>query len=238
MTDFRTDFTMTIAGRGATSGTTFPVFNPATQRTIARVPHADESQLDEAVAAARKAFASWRLSSMAVRAEVLNAISDVIELNAPALMSLLTEEQGKPRGGAEWEIMGSAFWCREIASVGQGHGRGAENRPPTRCRHRVAERSSPILAASGVRRSQRIGHRMRKFPTRTHGIHQLAYHHAQQESDYLTERSYLPQTTRLVAARPARQSINPCSNTAPIRCRASSVELPMCGSMNTFGSEK
>jgi acyl-CoA reductase-like NAD-dependent aldehyde dehydrogenase len=30
-------------------------------------------------------------------------------------MALLTREQGKPRAGAEWEIAGSAIWCREIA---------------------------------------------------------------------------------------------------------------------------
>ena len=30
-------------------------------------------------------------------------------------MRLLTKEQGKPRAGAEWEILGSIIWCREIA---------------------------------------------------------------------------------------------------------------------------
>ena len=30
-------------------------------------------------------------------------------------MALLTREQGKPRAGAEWEILGSAAWCAEIA---------------------------------------------------------------------------------------------------------------------------
>src|SRR4029079_15571315 len=35
--------------------------------------------------------------------------------HAQAFMALLTKEQGKPRAGAEWEIVGSAIWRREIA---------------------------------------------------------------------------------------------------------------------------
>jgi len=115
MTDFNANYRMTINGQLVGSDRTLPAYNPATKAVIDQVPEATQAQLDAAVAAAHTAFESWRQSSHATRAAALNAIADVIEKNAEAFMALLTKEQGKPRSGAEWEIMGSAIWCREIA---------------------------------------------------------------------------------------------------------------------------
>lgn len=116
MTDLFDNYTMTIAGHAATAEATFAVYNPATREVIAEVPDGSRAQLDDAVDAARKAFAHWSQTAPSERSAALNAIADVIESNAEDLMRLLTREQGKPRAGAEWEIMGSAFWCREIAT--------------------------------------------------------------------------------------------------------------------------
>ncbi len=116
MTNFNGDYTMTIGGRPAKSGTTFKAFNPATGQAIAEVPDASEAQLNEAVAAAREAFPAWSQLPLAGRQAALWAVAQVIEENAQALMALLTKEQGKPRSGAEWEILGSALWCREAAT--------------------------------------------------------------------------------------------------------------------------
>ena len=114
--EFTSNFVMTIGGKGVrATGKTFEVLNPATGETIARVPDATEAELNEAVASARTAFSSWRASSQAQRRETLEALGDAIEKNAAELIALLTREQGKPRAGAEWEVIGSAIWCREIA---------------------------------------------------------------------------------------------------------------------------
>jgi acyl-CoA reductase-like NAD-dependent aldehyde dehydrogenase len=115
MTNFNSDYSMTIGGKAATTKDTLPVYNPATRKVIAQVPSAGESDLNQAVAIAQDAFFSWSKTPLADRAKALNAIANVIESNAAALMALLTREQGKPRAGAEWEIAGSAIWCREIA---------------------------------------------------------------------------------------------------------------------------
>ncbi|MCZ8116321.1 MAG: aldehyde dehydrogenase family protein [Pseudomonadota bacterium] len=115
MNDFDSNFSMTIDGQAADAPQTGEAYNPATRAVIARVPHATRAQLDQAVTAARRAFESWRSSSQADRAAALNAIADVLERNAEAFMRLLTKEQGKPRAGAEWEILGSVYWLREIA---------------------------------------------------------------------------------------------------------------------------
>ena len=112
---FDSDYSMTINGDGARAPTTFPAYNPATRGVIAQVPDATRPQLDEAVRSARQAFLSWRTSTQAQRSAALNAIADVLEENATAFMALLTKEQGKPRAGAEWEVLGSVYWLREIA---------------------------------------------------------------------------------------------------------------------------
>jgi acyl-CoA reductase-like NAD-dependent aldehyde dehydrogenase len=44
----------------------------------------------------------------------LEDIATAIESNKEAFMALLTKEQGKPRAGSEWEVMGSIIWCREV----------------------------------------------------------------------------------------------------------------------------
>src|SRR6202050_5737440 len=115
MTNFNSDYSMTIGGKAATTKDTLPVYNPARRKVIAQVPSAGESDLNQAVAIAQDAFFSWSKTPLADRAKALNAIANVIESNAAALMALLTREQGKPRAVAEGEIAGSAIWCREIA---------------------------------------------------------------------------------------------------------------------------
>jgi acyl-CoA reductase-like NAD-dependent aldehyde dehydrogenase len=116
MTDFDSSYQMTLGGKLAGSDGTFAAYNPATREEIARVPDASRAQLDDAVAAARRAFRSWRDSTQEVRAAALNAIADAIEDHAEAFMTLLTKEQGKPRAGAEWEIMGSVYWLRAMST--------------------------------------------------------------------------------------------------------------------------
>jgi acyl-CoA reductase-like NAD-dependent aldehyde dehydrogenase len=113
--DFDRDYRHTINGRLATSDGTFAAFNPATRSRIADVPDATREQLDEAVDAAVAAFAQWRSSTKEQRTAALNGIAARIEKHAEDFMRLLTREQGKPRAAAEWEIGGSAIWCREIA---------------------------------------------------------------------------------------------------------------------------
>jgi acyl-CoA reductase-like NAD-dependent aldehyde dehydrogenase len=118
MVDFDTSYRHSIGGQLVDSDATFPAYNPATRAVIAQVPSATRQQLDAAVASAARAFESWSKSPVAERRAALNAIADRIEQNADSFMRLLTREQGKPRAGAEWEIMGSAIWCREIAKQG------------------------------------------------------------------------------------------------------------------------
>jgi len=115
MTDFNDPYLMTIDGKSVAAKRQLEAFNPATKEVIASFPDASQEQLDEAVASARKAFRTWSGAPLADRQRAVATIGEAIAENAEDLMALLTREQGKPRAGAEWEILGSAAWCAEIA---------------------------------------------------------------------------------------------------------------------------
>jgi acyl-CoA reductase-like NAD-dependent aldehyde dehydrogenase len=98
------DFRLLIGGRLVPGAGTFDVINPATEQVLARCPRADLNQLNQAVAAAKAAFPAWAATPLAERAKLLNRLADAIEARAPELAAILTQEQGKPLGGAHFEI--------------------------------------------------------------------------------------------------------------------------------------
>ena len=98
------DFRLLINGRLVPGAATFEVINPATEAVYANCPRADLNQLNEAVAAAKAAFPAWKATPLAERARLLNQLADAIEANAAELAPILTQEQGKPLGGAHYEL--------------------------------------------------------------------------------------------------------------------------------------
>ncbi|WP_042703524.1 aldehyde dehydrogenase family protein [Azospirillum sp. B506] len=113
--DFDTNYRMTIGGDLVDAPASFAVLNPATRERIAEVPDAGKAQFAAAVSAARTAFKSWSLTPLAERQAAVHRIGQAIEANAESFVALLTREQGKPRPGAQWEILGAAHWCRAVA---------------------------------------------------------------------------------------------------------------------------
>jgi acyl-CoA reductase-like NAD-dependent aldehyde dehydrogenase len=99
-----TGFTLTIDGQPVTTASTLDVINPATGQVFARCPEAGGSELDRAVAAARRAFPAWRDLTFAARAERIRAFSEALTASQDSLARLLTLEQGKPIGQARDEI--------------------------------------------------------------------------------------------------------------------------------------
>ncbi|MSR36089.1 MAG: aldehyde dehydrogenase family protein [Gemmatimonadetes bacterium] len=82
----------------AASGETFSTENPATGEVLAQVAAGDAADINRAVAAARAAFRdpAWRRMNPHRRAELLWALSDLIEANAEELALLETLDNGKP----------------------------------------------------------------------------------------------------------------------------------------------
>ena len=114
---FDADFSMTLNGRGVTTGRSFPALNPATREIIAEVPDGNRRHLNRAVAAARAAFAGWSRAPLSERQQRVRDLAQVLEQHAESFMALLTREQGKPRADAEWEILGSVAWLKAMATM-------------------------------------------------------------------------------------------------------------------------
>ena len=97
-----------IDGELVETAQTMDVVNPANEDVIGTVPACGEAELDRAVAAARRAFASWRKTPVEKRREAIQGIAAAIKDNADELYRLLTSEQGKPHHQAQQEIYGAA----------------------------------------------------------------------------------------------------------------------------------
>jgi len=82
----------------ARSGRTFETFNPATGEVLAHVAEGDRADIDQAVAAARKAFETgpWPDMSPSERGRLLWKLSDLIEQHHQELAELETLDNGKP----------------------------------------------------------------------------------------------------------------------------------------------
>jgi acyl-CoA reductase-like NAD-dependent aldehyde dehydrogenase len=111
------DFRLLIGGQLVAGAGSFDVINPATEAVVAACPRADLAQLNQAVAAAKAAFPAWAATPLAERARLLNKLADAIDARAPELARLLTQEQGKPLGGAFYEVGIAAGNIRGFASM-------------------------------------------------------------------------------------------------------------------------
>ncbi|QGN56510.1 aldehyde dehydrogenase family protein [Novosphingobium sp. Gsoil 351] len=108
---------MTINGAPARADSWISVVNPATGRVFAQAPDCSAAQLDQAVAAARQAFTTWRKVPLEERQALVRKAGTRLIENAPELSRLFTQEQGRPVGAAEQEIAGAGLWMHAVAQM-------------------------------------------------------------------------------------------------------------------------
>jgi succinate-semialdehyde dehydrogenase/glutarate-semialdehyde dehydrogenase len=103
-------------------GDVAPVINPASGETIAELSLASTANLDEALAAAERAWPEWRSCDVEKRAAILHKAADLLRERAESIGRLLTQEQGKPLVEAIGEVIGSAqmfdFFAEEAKRAG------------------------------------------------------------------------------------------------------------------------
>ena len=80
------------------------VFNPATGAVQAHVAMATPALVDEAVASAKAASASWRSASLSKRTRILFAFRELVERHKVEMAALLTREHGKVPSDALGEV--------------------------------------------------------------------------------------------------------------------------------------
>ncbi|MCX7035063.1 MAG: aldehyde dehydrogenase family protein [Proteobacteria bacterium] len=95
------------------------VKNPSTGAVAGRMPMATTQDLDDAIAAAARAFKTWSQTSDAERQAACHAIAAKIEAHAEELARLITAEQGKQLNGlgSRFEVGGTAAWTHATADM-------------------------------------------------------------------------------------------------------------------------
>lgn len=129
------------------SGKSEPVVNPATEQTLAELPHAAKSDLEAAVAAAEKGFNAWKAMSAYDRYRILRKGADILRGRADAIAKILTLEQGKILAEAKIEVVTSADILDWYAEEGRrAYGRIIPGRMPG-VRQMVIKEPVGIVAA-------------------------------------------------------------------------------------------
>ncbi|KAJ9422704.1 retinal dehydrogenase 1 [Fusarium oxysporum] len=81
---------------GASDGSTFPLFNPATGDKVANVPEATRDDVNNAVAAAQRAFPAWSALDPAKRGGYMKKLAGLIRQHNDELALLEAKSMGRP----------------------------------------------------------------------------------------------------------------------------------------------
>ena len=84
--------------------TTTDVEDPATGETVAQIPQASAADVDQAVAAAKGAFDSWREVSLSRRVQVLFRYRELLNARKDELAAIISREHGKVHSDALGEV--------------------------------------------------------------------------------------------------------------------------------------
>jgi succinate-semialdehyde dehydrogenase/glutarate-semialdehyde dehydrogenase len=103
----------------ADGGSTFPVTNPSTGETIARVADLGVTETARAIAAASAALPAWRARTAKERGRLLRNWYDLILANSDDLARILTAEMGKPFAEAKGEIVYGASFVEWFSEEGK-----------------------------------------------------------------------------------------------------------------------
>ena len=128
-------------------GRTIDVLDPATGSVIGKVCIAEEKQLEEAAAAAHRAFAGWADTSVLERSNILRRAATALRACAAETAAILTSEQGKPLVEARAEVDTSADildWFAEEAR--RTYGRVVPARDPAVRQTVLKEPVGPVAA--------------------------------------------------------------------------------------------
>ncbi len=117
--------------RGAASGRTLEIVNPATEEVIGQLAHAGLADLDAALAAAAAGFAVWRKMPAFDRYKLMRKAADLLRARQEDVARLMVREQGKPLAEARAEVAGSADVIDWFAEEGRrAYGRVIPARGP------------------------------------------------------------------------------------------------------------
>ncbi|PSS03662.1 methylmalonate-semialdehyde dehydrogenase [Coniella lustricola] len=82
-----------------------PLYDPATNNLVTRVPQMTDAELEAAVASAEKAFPAWRNTSVLARQQIMFKFVALIRENWDRLAASITLEQGKTFADARGDVL-------------------------------------------------------------------------------------------------------------------------------------
>jgi succinate-semialdehyde dehydrogenase/glutarate-semialdehyde dehydrogenase len=131
----------------AADGATIDVVNPATGERIGGLAKAGIADLDRALEATQKGFATWRATSPFERARIMRKAAELMRERAGAIAPLMTLEQGKPLAEAKGEATASADIIDWFAEEGRrAYGRIVPARAPGVHQLVIKEPVGPVAA--------------------------------------------------------------------------------------------
>jgi len=118
------DLHLYINGEWRKAANALPVLNPATEEEIGRLPHADKSDLDDALAAAETGFKVWSKVPPVERANVLLKAAAIMRERQEEIATAITAEHGKPLAQARLEVIrGCEFFEWDAGEATRTYGR-------------------------------------------------------------------------------------------------------------------
>lgn len=108
----------------------FTSINPANGETVAIFDALDDEGVEAALVRADASFRSWRVSPMAQRTGLLEAIADQFESNKRHLAEMATQEMGKTLSSAIAEVEKCVAGFRYYAKEGPGFLKPVETKTP------------------------------------------------------------------------------------------------------------
>jgi succinate-semialdehyde dehydrogenase/glutarate-semialdehyde dehydrogenase len=127
------DLYLYINGEWRKTANDLPVLNPATEAEIGRLPHAEKSDLDDALEAAERGFRIWRRVAPVERANVLNKAAALMRERQEEIATAITAEHGKPLNQARLEVIrGCEFIEWDAGEATRTYGRVIPSAPGVR----------------------------------------------------------------------------------------------------------
>lgn len=116
---FDTSYQLFIGGEWvkSTGDETIESLSPSTKETLATIPNATRDDVEKAVQAGKKAFGTWKDSTLTERSDLLLEIADAIEENKEKFIWMETYDNGKPLAEAEIDVDLSIEHYRYFASI-------------------------------------------------------------------------------------------------------------------------
>ncbi len=99
---------------------TFRAINPTTEAVVAEYGAHSDEEVEEALAASRRAYAAWSRTPIAGRAEVVRRAAELLEAELPVAGELMTSEMGKTFAAAKGEAAKCAMTMRYYADNAAG----------------------------------------------------------------------------------------------------------------------